>query len=307
MTGHCVIQPSTGRQARRGRQHSGLVRRPERRGDHGLRRHRRTTRRRRSLHHRRVRRRVRRSGSTAIITMSSASRYRCYADSPQTLESSWPRTVGAVASKRGDSTPPASGSLPRGTGRPGSPAQHLRAVGDAGRHRRRRLHQPRLRPDAVGAFRMGHAPRQAVQHRHVASQHHRHVGGCLRRPQPDGCDVDRHTRSRQSCSPSASACSRVRGRSVVRSRGSPWCSSSPTRCWPPAVALETTAAVTLIVWLLARAGVGDWRGYGWLCGFGLLLRPDLVLVMAIVWLFHPAMRRPDAAGRRSGRRPGEPR
>jgi hypothetical protein len=58
------------------------------------------------------------------------------------------------------------------------------------------------------------------------------------------------------------------------------------------LALETTAAVTLMVWLLARAAAGDWRGYGWLCGFGLLLRMDLVFVMGIIWLLHPALRRP---------------
>lgn len=58
--------------------------------------------------------------------------------------------------------------------------------------------------------------------------------------------------------------------------------------------LETTATVTLVVFLLARASAGDWRTYGWLCGFGTLLRTDLVFVMAIIWLLHPLLWRPDA-------------
>jgi hypothetical protein len=57
--------------------------------------------------------------------------------------------------------------------------------------------------------------------------------------------------------------------------------------------LETMAAVTLIVWLLCRAAAGDWRGYGWLCGVGVLLRTDLALVMAVIWLLHPVLWRPD--------------
>lgn len=61
--------------------------------------------------------------------------------------------------------------------------------------------------------------------------------------------------------------------------------------------LETIGVVTLTVWLLARAAAGDWRTYGWLCGLGLLLRTDLVVVMAVIWLCHPALwRREDKAG-----------
>jgi hypothetical protein len=65
--------------------------------------------------------------------------------------------------------------------------------------------------------------------------------------------------------------------------------------------LETAMTVTAVVWLLdagARAGDttsgarGSWRQFGWLSGAAVVLRPDLVIVVAVCWLLHPALRRP---------------
>jgi hypothetical protein len=56
--------------------------------------------------------------------------------------------------------------------------------------------------------------------------------------------------------------------------------------------LETAMTVTLVVWLLDAGMRGSWRRYGWLAGVGVVLRPDLVVVIAVVWLLHPALRRP---------------
>jgi hypothetical protein len=58
--------------------------------------------------------------------------------------------------------------------------------------------------------------------------------------------------------------------------------------------LETTMTVTLLVWLLDAGVRGAWRRFGWLAGVGIVLRPDLVIVIAVVWLLHPALRRPSA-------------
>jgi hypothetical protein len=69
------------------------------------------------------------------------------------------------------------------------------------------------------------------------------------------------------------------------------------------IGLETAMTVTGLVWLLdAGAGSGDradgtrasWRRFGWLSGAAVLLRPDLVVVIAVCWLLHPALRRPRA-------------
>jgi hypothetical protein len=56
--------------------------------------------------------------------------------------------------------------------------------------------------------------------------------------------------------------------------------------------LETAMTVTLLVWLLDAAARGSWRSFGWLAGVGLVLRPDLLIVVAVGWLLHPALRRP---------------
>ncbi|HSS68549.1 MAG TPA: hypothetical protein VLK34_08350, partial [Nocardioidaceae bacterium] len=56
--------------------------------------------------------------------------------------------------------------------------------------------------------------------------------------------------------------------------------------------LETAMTVTWLVWLLGVAARGSWRGFGWLAGVGIVLRPDLVIVIVVVWLLHPALRRP---------------
>jgi hypothetical protein len=56
--------------------------------------------------------------------------------------------------------------------------------------------------------------------------------------------------------------------------------------------LETGMTVTLLVWLLDAGARGRWRTFGWLAGVGVVLRPDLVIVVAVVWLLHPALRRP---------------
>jgi hypothetical protein len=58
--------------------------------------------------------------------------------------------------------------------------------------------------------------------------------------------------------------------------------------------LETPMTVTLLVWLLDSGARGRWRSYGWLAGVGLVLRPDLVIVIAVTWLLHPGLRRPSA-------------
>jgi hypothetical protein len=51
-------------------------------------------------------------------------------------------------------------------------------------------------------------------------------------------------------------------------------------------------SVSLMVWAVDRGAVGSWRGFGWLSGVGAVLRPDLVVVLAVVWLMHPALRAP---------------
>jgi hypothetical protein len=58
--------------------------------------------------------------------------------------------------------------------------------------------------------------------------------------------------------------------------------------------LETAMTVTLLVWLLDAGARGTWRRFGWLSGAGVVLRPDLVIVIAVCWLLHPALRRPSA-------------
>ena len=56
--------------------------------------------------------------------------------------------------------------------------------------------------------------------------------------------------------------------------------------------METTLGVTALVWLLGSAARGEPRAYGWLAGLTVLIRADLVVVVAVVWLLHPAVRRP---------------
>jgi hypothetical protein len=56
--------------------------------------------------------------------------------------------------------------------------------------------------------------------------------------------------------------------------------------------METMLAVTLFVFLLDTALTGDSRRYGWLTGVAMVTRPDLVIVAAVVWLMHPALRKP---------------
>jgi hypothetical protein len=58
--------------------------------------------------------------------------------------------------------------------------------------------------------------------------------------------------------------------------------------------LETAMTATLLVWLLDAAARGAWQRFGWLAGVGVVLRPDLVIVIAVVWLLHPQLRRPSA-------------
>lgn len=58
------------------------------------------------------------------------------------------------------------------------------------------------------------------------------------------------------------------------------------------IGLETMLAVTLMVWLLDTAVLGDGRRYGWLTGVALVLRLDLAVIAAVIWLLHPALVRP---------------
>lgn len=58
------------------------------------------------------------------------------------------------------------------------------------------------------------------------------------------------------------------------------------------IGLETLMSVTLTVWAIDRGVMGSWRGFGWLAGVGAVVRPDLVVVLAVVWLLHPGLRRP---------------
>jgi len=57
------------------------------------------------------------------------------------------------------------------------------------------------------------------------------------------------------------------------------------------IGLETMLVVTATVWLLERAGAGDPKGFGWLAGISVVLRPDVVVVVAVIWLCSPALRR----------------
>jgi hypothetical protein len=72
----------------------------------------------------------------------------------------------------------------------------------------------------------------------------------------------------------------------------PWLILNPVIA--SAMGLETAMTVTLLVWLLDTAARGAWRRFGWLAGVGIVLRPDLVIVIAVVWLLHPRLRRPSA-------------
>jgi hypothetical protein len=60
------------------------------------------------------------------------------------------------------------------------------------------------------------------------------------------------------------------------------------------IGLETMLVVTAFVWMLESAVAGNGRTFGWLTGLGIVLRPDVVLVAGVVWLMHPALRRPHA-------------
>lgn len=55
--------------------------------------------------------------------------------------------------------------------------------------------------------------------------------------------------------------------------------------------LETMMTVTLLVWLLSAACAFSWKSFGWLAGIGLVLRPDMVVIIGVVWLFAFAFRR----------------
>jgi hypothetical protein len=59
--------------------------------------------------------------------------------------------------------------------------------------------------------------------------------------------------------------------------------------------METMLAVATLVWLLERAAAGQVAGFGYLSGAAVLVRPDLVLVVAVIWLLHPQLRRPAPA------------
>ncbi|MCW2868296.1 MAG: hypothetical protein JWR20_2484 [Marmoricola sp.] len=58
------------------------------------------------------------------------------------------------------------------------------------------------------------------------------------------------------------------------------------------ICMETLPAVTVLVWLLVHAREGSAVRYGVLSGVAVLLRPDLVVPVAVVWLLTPAVRRP---------------
>ena len=58
------------------------------------------------------------------------------------------------------------------------------------------------------------------------------------------------------------------------------------------IGMETMLTVTLLVWLLERAQAGSVAGFGWLSGLAVLLRADLVVVVAVVWMLHPGLRQP---------------
>ncbi|GAB3656192.1 hypothetical protein GCM10027596_10100 [Nocardioides korecus] len=58
------------------------------------------------------------------------------------------------------------------------------------------------------------------------------------------------------------------------------------------IGMETLLAVTVLVWLVVTAREGAPVRYGVLAGVAVLLRPDLVVPVAVVWLLTPAVRRP---------------
>ena len=58
------------------------------------------------------------------------------------------------------------------------------------------------------------------------------------------------------------------------------------------IGMETLLAITVLVWLLVNAREGSPVWYGVLSGVAVLLRPDLVVPVAVVWLLTPAVRRP---------------
>jgi hypothetical protein len=61
------------------------------------------------------------------------------------------------------------------------------------------------------------------------------------------------------------------------------------------IGLETMMAISLFCWLLEAAVAGASRRFGWLAGVAIVLRPDLVVIAGVVWLLHPALRRPQFA------------
>jgi hypothetical protein len=58
--------------------------------------------------------------------------------------------------------------------------------------------------------------------------------------------------------------------------------------------METLLTITMLVFLLDAAAAGSPRRFGWLSGLALITRPDLVIVGVVVWLLHPALRKPRA-------------
>jgi hypothetical protein len=60
--------------------------------------------------------------------------------------------------------------------------------------------------------------------------------------------------------------------------------------------MESMLAVTLLVWLIERGVAGDVTRFGWLTGLLMLVRLDLVVVAAAVWVAHGALRRPEWLG-----------
>ena len=58
------------------------------------------------------------------------------------------------------------------------------------------------------------------------------------------------------------------------------------------VGMETLLAIVLAIWMIERAGSGSPQAFGWLAGAALVTRADLLVVVAVIWLVHPALRRP---------------
>ena len=163
------------------------------------------------------------------------------------------------------------GPLRLGLGRSGGAAVDLRAVGDAGRDHRRRLHQPRLRPDALASTSSGAcspACRPTPRRRRlnvIVTSRGRRSSSAARWPR---CGSSRSSTAAALARRAAarSAARWMVGRSLRLDR--PGASSCSTRCWPRALGLETIGRGHPDRLAARPRGGRRLATYGWLCGFG---------------------------------------